>query len=492
MSDEDKDARRIGRDEMNLCEFPIAALAERVPPGCKTLVFEDRHGRLTVIGSDAYGLPNALDSDVIVALIQLTKQRNDFTDPTVCFSRYELVDLLGWADNGQNYRRLSESLHRWVTVTLKYDGCWWDNKRKRRVSASFHILEYVVLPDADDPGEPSSFAWNKIFFKSCRDGNLKRLDLTTYFALKSAISKQLYRHLDKRFYLRPEWTYDLRELAFEHVGMSRKYAPWKIKQELQPALDELEGIGFLEPMTAADRYTKAGRGAWNIRVVRKLPPPAEAQPTETKPLEPEPEPTGLEKELVERGVTPGIAADLVRDFPADRIRRQVEVVDWLRETKPKRVKDVGAYLADAIRKDFAAPAGFRGRSARAEAEATARAEQDRQEQARQATARAGGAGPDPGVLGGVARGAAGGARRRGAGRCRPRRPRGVRDGAGATGQEDAPGRPARRPPPPPAGPARGGVVSDPTPEGGGFFPPAGGGARRPVGFPARGASDVPA
>jgi len=381
MSDEDKDARRIGRDEMNLCEFPIATLAERVPPGCKTLVFEDQHGRLTVIGSDAYGLPTALDSDVIVALIQLTKQRNDFTDPTVCFSRYELVDLLGWADNGQNYRRLSESLHRWVTVTLKYDGCWWDNKRKRRVSASFHILDEVILPDADDPGIESSFTWGKKFFKSCRDGNLKRLDVSTYFALKSAISKQLYRHLDKRFYLRRNWTFDLRELAFEHVGMSRKYAPWKIKQELQPALDELEGIGLLEPMTAAERYSKVGRGQWNIRVVRKLPAPAEAQP------EPEPGPTGLEWELVERGVTRAVAADLVREFPEDRIRRQVEVLDWLRETKPTKVKDVGAYLTEAIRKDFATPAGFRSQAERAEAEREEQAQQEREEQARQAKAR---------------------------------------------------------------------------------------------------------
>ena len=71
-------------------------------------------------------------------------------------------------------------------------------------------------------------------------------------------------------------------------------------------------------------------------------------------------------------MTRSVAAELVRDFPEERIRRQVEVVDWLRETKPKRVKDVGAYLADAIRKDFAPPAGFRSRAERAEAEATAR------------------------------------------------------------------------------------------------------------------------
>ena len=135
--------------------------------------------------------------------------------------------------------------------------------------------------------------------------------------------------------------------------------------------------------------------------------------------EPEPEPTGLEKELVERGVTQAVAADLVRDFPADRIRRQIEVVDWLRETKPKRVKDLGAYLAEAIRKDFAPPAGFRSRSARAEAEATVRAQREQEEQARQAKARARGRGAGPGVLGGACPPTAEAARGRGAGRCRP-------------------------------------------------------------------------
>jgi hypothetical protein len=243
-------------------------------------------------------------------------------------------------------------------------------------------LERVKLFEDEDGRSPSSFTWDGEFLKSCQAGYLKRLELDTYFGLKSAVSKQLYRFLDKRFYHRGDLTFDLEELAFEHVGLSRNYAIGGIKRKLNHAIDELEGIGFLEPMTTADRYSKTGRGAWNIRFVRKLPAPAEARPAEV-----EPEPTGLEKELVERGVTRAMAADLVRDFPEDRIRRQVEVVDWLRETKPKRIKDVGAYLADAIRKDFAPPAGFRSRAERAAAEATARAEQDRQEQARRAKAR---------------------------------------------------------------------------------------------------------
>ena len=359
-------------------------------------------------------------------------------------------------------------------VTLYYEGAWWDNSIKCRVDAEFHILESVVIFDQEvrrtlrarqQPLPLSSFTWNKVFLQSCQANNLKRLDLGVYFGLKSAISKQMYRFLDKKFHIRRDLTLDLREFALEHVGLARTYGDaGKLKAKLQPALEELEAIGFLEPMTPAERYSKTGRGAWNIRLVRKRTPPAEAKPAEAKPPEPEPEPTGLEKELVERGVTRSVAADLVRDFPADRITAQLERVDWLRETKPKRVKDLGAYLAKAIREEYAAPAGFEGRAERAARETARREVLDREVAARQATARAGGAGPSPGVLGGVAPGAAGGARRRGAGQGRPRRPRGVRGGVGTAGPADAPGRPARCPHPTPARPARGGLTRAAVPE----------------------------
>jgi hypothetical protein len=38
MRDEGEDLRRVGRDEMNLCEFPIATLSDRVPEGCRGMV----------------------------------------------------------------------------------------------------------------------------------------------------------------------------------------------------------------------------------------------------------------------------------------------------------------------------------------------------------------------------------------------------------------------------------------------------------------------
>jgi hypothetical protein len=68
--------KSMGKDEMNLVEFPLTTLADRAPRGCKTLVFEDRildRGcnqervrRLTVSASDKYGLPTAIDDEVIL------------------------------------------------------------------------------------------------------------------------------------------------------------------------------------------------------------------------------------------------------------------------------------------------------------------------------------------------------------------------------------------------------------------------------------------
>ena len=86
-------------------------------------------------------------------------------------------------------------------------------------------------------------------------------------------------------------------------------------------------------------------------------------------------------------MTRSVAAELVRDFPADRVQHQIEVVDWLRETKPKRIKDLGAYLAQAIQADYAAPAGFKGRAERAARETARREAIDQEAEVRRAKAR---------------------------------------------------------------------------------------------------------
>lgn len=371
------------KDELNLAEFPIAALTDRVPDGQTTLVFEDRLERrdsppivrrLTIMGTHKHGLPTSLDDEVLVGLIQLTKRRNNFTDAKVQFSRYELIELLGWPQSGQSYRRIEEALHRWVGVLLMYENAWWDNAAKSWVDENFHVLDNVTLYDRErrrpsakaraaagknalakpekTPLPLSSFRWNEVIFQSFQSGNLKQLDLEFYLRLRLPTTKRMFRFLDKRFYRRTRLDFDLRTLACEHIGMSRSYAPTELKRRLKPALEELEQLGFLEPLGPEERYAFVKRGTYRIILIRGR----DGQP----PAGDVPPPSQAASELIDalksRGVTGKTAAELVGSYPAGRVETKLDVFDWLMKNEDKRVgKNPAGYLVASIRADYSAP-----------------------------------------------------------------------------------------------------------------------------------------
>jgi hypothetical protein len=404
------DADTGWKDELNLAEFPIAALTDRVPDGQTTLVFEDKLERrdsppivrrLTIMGTHKHGLPTSLDDEVLVGLIQLTKRRSNFTDAKVQFSRYELIELLGWPRSGQSYRRIEEALHRWVGVVLMYENAWWDNAAKSWVDENFHVLDNVTLYDrerrrpatrsgrsgkADRGGAArvdkaplplSSFRWNEVIFQSFQSGNLKQLDLEFYLSLRLPTTKRMFRFLDKRFYRRMRLDFDLRTLACEHIGMSRSYAPTELKRRLKPALEELEQHGFLEPLSPEERYSYVKRGCWRIIFIR-------GRSTQAEPAPPE-QTSELVEALKARGITAKTAAELVGAHPASRIQTKIEVFDWLLRNEDKRVgKNPAGYLVASIRADYQAPGDFVSADTEAKLQEAERAvgEAKRQEQQR--------------------------------------------------------------------------------------------------------------
>jgi len=369
------------KDELNLAEFPITALTDRIPDGQTTLVFEDRLElrdgppiirRLTIMGTAKHGLPTSMDDEVLVGLIQLTKRRSNFTDARVSFSRYELIELLGWPQSGQSYRRIEEALHRWVGVVLMYENAWWDNNAKSWVDEQFHVLDNVTLYDrerwrrssprsggrtgtkAEKPPLPlSSFRWNEVIFQSFQSGNLKQLDLELYLRLRLPTTKRMYRFLDKRFYRRTRLDFDLRTLACEHIGLSRSHAPSALKRRLKPALEELEQLGFLEVLDPEERYSYVKRGTWRIILIRgrrgSMDPGAD----------PLGEPPALVEALRDRGVSDKTAQELVAAHPAHRVQAKIEVFDWLVRNEDKRVaKNPAGYLVSSIRSDYREPSDY--------------------------------------------------------------------------------------------------------------------------------------
>jgi hypothetical protein len=371
-----------GRDEMNIAEFPITLLTDRAPQGItkiehKDTITDPRTGkeiarRLIITAHDDYGLPTSIDDDIILSLIQLTKKQNNFSRPDVTFTRRHVIDLLGWTDKGRNYDRIELSLDRWSSTYLKYENAWWDNEGRRWTSGGFHIIDSFKICDGRaGNGQGQLFrcqiVWGNEFFKSCQAGYLKSLDYDLYIRLKLHPAKRMLRFLDKRFYHKPDWTFELRDFAFEHVGLSRTYGDaGKIKEKLQPGIDELEEIGFLEPLPREERYQKEGRN-WSIRLVRKQPP----APCEIQKREDVDHP--LKSELVARGVTESTAVELVRNYAPDIVAGKLEVFDWFAARKDKRIqKSPAGYLVESIRRDFGLPKGFETRAVR---EARARQEQ---------------------------------------------------------------------------------------------------------------------
>jgi hypothetical protein len=148
---------QLGKDEMNLAEWPITLLTDRVPKGKNVIQYQDTifdektnkqiTRKLTISAGESIGLPTPVDDDVILGLIQLTKLTNSFASREVEFSRLDFIKLLGWPDSGDSYRRLTTSLKRWLSVTLLYENAWRDNNQGAWTTKGFHILDNIELND---------------------------------------------------------------------------------------------------------------------------------------------------------------------------------------------------------------------------------------------------------------------------------------------------------------------------------------------------------
>ncbi|QDV62022.1 Replication initiator protein A [Crateriforma conspicua] len=357
---------------MNLAEFPLSVVGKRAPGNAKTLHFQDEvwdrskkayvPRKLTITGSDLLGLPTSLDDEVLLGCVQLTKE-SDFGNRKVRFTRYELMERIGWKQDGKNYRRISESLDRWAGTLIISDKAFWDKAGQCWVKDSFNILDRVILSDresGDGPGNKrrrSSFIWGDFMWKSFQAGNLKELDFDFWLSLNSPVAKRLYRLLDKRFYNRKVVTFDLHRLAQEKVGLSRKMHTGQIKEKLKPAHEELNERGVCRT-----EYVKRGSGKWDvvygdIRQQKELPAPSENEQT-------------LVEQLAVRGVKNG--SELVDNCSMERILEAIENFD----DRVAHGEDIGpGWLGKAIihQDGFAFRKGYRSRE---EIELAVRAKQE--------------------------------------------------------------------------------------------------------------------
>lgn len=262
--------KRHTRDEMNLAEFPLTLLSTRSDPKIKTLEFRDhirgKNGDLInrewiITGADKFGLPTASDDEVLIGLLKLSVDQG-FEERKVYFTRYELLKALHWTTEGRSYHRLMKALDRLSGVRIKATNAFFDNSSKTHSTVNFGIIDAYEINDGRDisgrESGSSFFIWSEVLFKSFQVGYIKKLDLTFYLALQSAVSKRMFRYLDKHFWYRSRLVINVFTLAHEKLGISRNYKYLSsIRQQIDPALDELVKQGFL----AGYEYQGRGEGA---------------------------------------------------------------------------------------------------------------------------------------------------------------------------------------------------------------------------------------
>lgn len=244
---------KISRDEMNLAEFPLTVLSKRADPSVKTLEFSDvikgKNGeplnrKWIITGADKFGLPTSSDDEVLLGLLKLTADEG-LQSRKVHFTRYELLRILRWSTEGRSYTRLQNALDRLSGVRIKATNAFYDNETKLHSTRNFGIIDAYEINDGRDT-HPSFFTWSEVLFKSFQVGFIKKLDLEFYLDLQSAVSKRLYRYLDKHFWYRSRIQVNLFVLAHEKIGISRNYIyASSLRQQLEPALEELKEKGAL-------------------------------------------------------------------------------------------------------------------------------------------------------------------------------------------------------------------------------------------------------
>jgi hypothetical protein len=253
---------KLSRDEMNLAEFPLTVLSKRSDPSVKTLEFSDyikgKNGEVInrtwiITGADKFGLPTSSDDEVLLGLLKLTADEGLQTRK-IHFTRYELLRILRWTTEGRSYTRLQNALDRLSGVRIKASNAFFDNESKLHSTRNFGIIDAYEINDGRDT-RPSFFTWSEVLFKSFQSGFIKKLDLDFYLDLQSAVSKRLYRYLDKHFWYRSRMQVNLFTLAHEKIGVSRNYVyASSLRQQLEPALEELQEKGILS------HYEFVGKG----------------------------------------------------------------------------------------------------------------------------------------------------------------------------------------------------------------------------------------
>lgn len=318
------------------------------------------------INNTEVGVFRIFDFKGFCALIKLWEMQGRPADRGVSFSFHQIADILELSWGGKTFAEIKAMLMRLRKIPIDWTNSFYNREKKETESLieSFTILSDLKIYEKSKSGGGqmtlffSSFALDKRLLGNLLANYSKPLMLDNVLKFKREISILLYRHIDLIMNDKIHFERKTKELLVDLDIPAIGYPyPAQRKKLFEPILKELEGVEITSGIItkAALERTKDKedykvvfdkQAKKNIATLIEV-PQAEEEEIDS---------ASLIVELSKRGITTGVAKDLIAGYPEILIRDKIEVFDLLRAAKSSMIsKNPAGWLRSAIEQNYSAP-----------------------------------------------------------------------------------------------------------------------------------------
>ena len=389
------------RVETALSRYPVHRIAKH---GEIAIDIRERNGsgevsiKWSVSYNSGFGQPGPLayKLDTLIINRRIEEAARPVTRIIKLGSLTEICRELGQSDSGENTKHVKNALRQnaFAAIIAKIQYRQNDGK-ERTLEADFTRYSIVFTGEELPDGRKADAVYivlNDIYMQVINGAITRPLDYDylknlppapqrfyellsyqMYAAIKNdrARAKLLYSEFCKYAPLTRhiDWMYARKQMAKIHAPHQKSSYIGKIDFEQTVDADGVpDWLMLYQPGPKARAEFRAFTKRGGPVMLEMEPFTADALPSL-----PAAAPPPLVAELIGHGVTEAIARQLVAEYDEDKIRQQIEILDWQEAKKPGKISDPAAWLVIAIKNGHATPKGF-----------VSAAERQKQAEARQA------------------------------------------------------------------------------------------------------------
>jgi len=337
---ENKKEKALVKQDINFLEYPNWALSRW--GGRKEIVIKKEKG-LYKFRTANDRLPDRVDKTILYYLIRSLGEKN-FNRRKIKTTRYRMTEDIFGGRSQYGYKRVIEGLERWTDVSVSFEGIFY--KGDGYTTRIFHIIDNVKLNKKTGELTINLDDYYLEWLKASQ--YYRMIDYKEFRKFKKDISARLY----EIFKAQPlPWKIEARNLA-EKLTLGQKY-PSYIVRKVEQGIKELNKKTDLKIKFSHDKNERKE----TICVFSLL---SEYQAEREKRRQDKTDKAFFEQRrnkiflaLMNIGVDSNIATGLFRDFPLDRMEKQIKYFPFRKATE-----NPAGLIVKAIRENWGMPTAY--------------------------------------------------------------------------------------------------------------------------------------